>query len=599
MMTSTYHSHGPQPIGQSHFFYYNPAPTQDNHQNSHFLPDPNGSAMAQPPSRVVPSHGAHVYPGSMFSEPQSLGSPIAYPARSIYYADSRLTPTVSPRPTYQKPAGLGQSHQHSQYLLPLDTSCVDLSYAPSTPPLSSSSGSASSSPPLSCEILPTPVNGLYSAHQGGFDILVKESEEAAIFDVLAANDWVNSASPPPTPEDSLSLRQGKSSNGQTQGHGLLSAASCPSLSPSPASTRSGCHQSAVCDPRTLTVSSSALASSIPCLPTLCPGDDEHRELLSGEPSTAEPRSDPAASDAGDFFGVHGLSTFEPLFELESEEDFASAVAPVQMPSTENALFLGGKRQRIGGSAIHEEDGLYFEESLSDFEEESPSSRPVTPTFGRSPPQPDACISVLAETFVAGTSSYLEPCLTLALPEQSRQEAESPSTSDERTYMSPNRASSESASGSGPDDDAAMPSKTKVARRGRKQSLTEDPLKTFVCTLCSRRFRRQEHLKRHYRSLHTHEKPFECVDCGKKFSRSDNLTQHQKTHRSETIVMGVLNDVELQKQREIYGGVGDSSALGAVFYDSAMNVSPSVAECGPGYDADAMWEKRGKKRRRNE
>jgi DNA-directed RNA polymerase subunit RPC12/RpoP len=70
-------------------------------------------------------------------------------------------------------------------------------------------------------------------------------------------------------------------------------------------------------------------------------------------------------------------------------------------------------------------------------------------------------------------------------------------------------------------------------------LTEDPSKTFVCTLCSRRFRRQEHLKRHYRSLHTHDKPFECTDCGKKFSRSDNLSQHQRTHGAGTMVMGVL------------------------------------------------------------
>ena len=51
--------------------------------------------------------------------------------------------------------------------------------------------------------------------------------------------------------------------------------------------------------------------------------------------------------------------------------------------------------------------------------------------------------------------------------------------------------------------------TPANRRGRKQSLTEDPSKTFVCELFNRRFRRQEHLKRHYRSLHTQEKPWPC------------------------------------------------------------------------------------------
>ena len=39
---------------------------------------------------------------------------------------------------------------------------------------------------------------------------------------------------------------------------------------------------------------------------------------------------------------------------------------------------------------------------------------------------------------------------------------------------------------------------------------------------------KEHLKRHYRSLHTHDKPLECTDCGKKFSRSDSLGLHQCT-----------------------------------------------------------------------
>lgn len=67
-----------------------------------------------------------------------------------------------------------------------------------------------------------------------------------------------------------------------------------------------------------------------------------------------------------------------------------------------------------------------------------------------------------------------------------------------------------------------------SRRGRKASC-DDSSKSFVCDHCSRRFRRQEHLKRHFRSLHTREKPFECEECGKRFSRSDNLAQHARTH----------------------------------------------------------------------
>jgi len=109
----------------------------------------------------------------------------------------------------------------------------------------------------------------------------------------------------------------------------------------------------------------------------------------------------------------------------------------------------------------------------------------------------------------------------------------------------------------------------VARRGRKQSLTEDPSKTFVCTLCSRRFRRQEHLKRHYRSLHTHDKPFECNECGKKFSRSDNLSQHARTHGSGAIVMGVLEDGELPPSEKTESVDGDTGALGAVLFEAAQ------------------------------
>ncbi|SCU84732.1 LAFA_0D11672g1_1 [Lachancea sp. 'fantastica'] len=67
-------------------------------------------------------------------------------------------------------------------------------------------------------------------------------------------------------------------------------------------------------------------------------------------------------------------------------------------------------------------------------------------------------------------------------------------------------------------------------RGRKPSPILDSSKHFACEFCDRRFKRQEHLKRHVRSLHMGEKPFGCQICGKKFSRSDNLNQHVKTHQ---------------------------------------------------------------------
>ena len=69
------------------------------------------------------------------------------------------------------------------------------------------------------------------------------------------------------------------------------------------------------------------------------------------------------------------------------------------------------------------------------------------------------------------------------------------------------------------------------RREDKEADLVDDAKIYICRYCSRRFKRQEHLKRHFRSLHTAEKPFDCTICQKKFSRTDNLNQHLKVHRS--------------------------------------------------------------------
>jgi DNA-directed RNA polymerase subunit RPC12/RpoP len=129
----------------------------------------------------------------------------------------------------------------------------------------------------------------------------------------------------------------------------------------------------------------------------------------------------------------------------------------------------------------------------------------------------------------------------------------------------NSTSSENAASS---DEAPTPAPAPVSRRGRKQSLTDDPSKTFVCNVCSRRFRRQEHLKRHYRSLHTGEKPFKCNDCGKRFSRSDNLAQHQRTHGTNAIVMGVLDEHQIRAQQEQQYHA-DPAALGQILFDSTV------------------------------
>jgi 5-methylcytosine-specific restriction endonuclease McrA len=133
------------------------------------------------------------------------------------------------------------------------------------------------------------------------------------------------------------------------------------------------------------------------------------------------------------------------------------------------------------------------------------------------------------------------------------------------------------------------------RRGRKQSLTEDPSKTFVCELCNRRFRRQEHLKRHYRSLHTQEKPFECNDCGKKFSRSDNLAQHARTHGSGAIVMDLIEDHEAHMfAQPLMGNPDDYRHYGKVLFQVAAEMPGSASE-----SSDDDLHDKTKKRKRSD
>ncbi|KAK4703222.1 hypothetical protein P7C70_g2992, partial [Phenoliferia sp. Uapishka_3] len=67
--------------------------------------------------------------------------------------------------------------------------------------------------------------------------------------------------------------------------------------------------------------------------------------------------------------------------------------------------------------------------------------------------------------------------------------------------------------------------------GQLKTPSGKPMKVHSCPAegCDAAFKRSEHLKRHYRSVHLGAKPFDCEDdkCSKSFSRKDNLRQHMK------------------------------------------------------------------------
>lgn len=564
-MDGTFAAHANPMMAQSAaFFYYNPDPTSENRQHGHFSPHPKGiHQMPMTPESAMLNYG----------RPSSSSSQASYHASGLR-SQALLTPMASPQPLYQKPTILVQ--QDSPYLYPLDTECNDLRFMPSTPPLSSS-GSAISSPPSSCDLLPTPATGAFFPG----DVLegIKQGCEEEVFSEILSGEWTRSASPPMTP---VFIHAPTSVN---QGSYLLSAtSSCPSISPSP-SPIPRCSLSDAepifCDPRQLTVT--PVNAEPLCLPTLCSGDDEeHKFILKGDafvPKVDENTTAPPCVN------LNGLPHFEPLFELDSEEDFTGFA---QFPPTENAQYIGNKRQRTEViPASPEDEGLLSEESYSDFDDELGMNGLLTP----------------CDTDASFCSDDMSSTKKRKSAKKVKCEIESDSE-----YMMGNAQSASQTSSQYSDDcseNCASPSSPEsssahaptVSRRGRKQSLTEDPSKTFVCDLCNRRFRRQEHLKRHYRSLHTLEKPFECTDCGKKFSRSDNLSQHQRTHGTGAVVMSVLDTSMMGAVPGTPTYDPTQAHLGDLVYNATVAV-PSSAGSVSDYDISSS-DKKQKKRKREE
>jgi hypothetical protein len=307
-----------------------------------------------------------------------------------------------------------------------------------------------------------------------------------------------------------------------------------------------------CDPRNLTVGTvnSTLAPEFSALPTLCAGEDEDQKfVLRG----AAPAISPKSTFEFQTQLCNNLPSFDALSDLDSEDDFVNGLVNLddcaaahigRSRASSDALSLSPSAYLCGDDS-DEFDAVdsFRGDSLSSFDscEDSDEHRDKRQKKSKSSAKP--IMSVVADSQSGSTQS------------------QSPPGNHEDSGNNAADAKNGSESNSGSENAGATPLPAPTSRRGRKQSLTEDPSKTFVCDICNRRFRRQEHLKRHYRSLHTQEKPFECHECGKRFSRSDNLAQHARTHGPGAVVID-LNAEGLPTTAGIPGGYPHPAMLGS-------------------------------------
>lgn len=200
-MESTNSVHPPQASGQSPFFYYNPDPHPEHRQHGHFSPHPSGvpnnyQLQHFPPQIYNQEVMMQAPPQILYSRPSSSDSHFYAQPKTPFSMQSAVTPMASPRPLTQKSTFLSQ---HDGRLLSLNTDCdgPEVFFYPSTPPLSTS-GSAISSPPSTCGVLPTPVHGLFFSLENIEG--VKEGCESEVqSEILAGADFTRCGSPPLTP----------------------------------------------------------------------------------------------------------------------------------------------------------------------------------------------------------------------------------------------------------------------------------------------------------------------------------------------------------------------------------------------------------------
>ncbi|KAL9092468.1 MAG: hypothetical protein Q9159_000815 [Coniocarpon cinnabarinum] len=359
----------------------------------------------------------------------------------------------------------------------------------------------------------------------------------------------------------------------------FNAALTPSPSPLPKSALSEA-DSEFCDPRALSVDSANI---------ILPTQVTSTRLSTPKKHKAAPSELKIVSPA-DFLLPSDLNSFETVFENETEEQ----VSLTDFAPTDNAVYLGSKRQRTDfGQLPNDDESFFSEDSFSESDDEHLASAWL---LNSSDLESSFCSDMSANVSQADS----QPMDGDMNPAGQTSGASSQQMSNDADTGAEGQQDYDANSMNGDDGSSGN-----INRRGRKQSLTEDPSKTFVCHLCNRRFRRQEHLKRHYRSLHTQEKPFKCQECGKQFSRSDNLSQHQRTHGSGSFPLTVIDTPHMGAEMPMVPMAhsdSDGERMTQVILSTAATVMAPLSDASSGSDlSDSMSNssKKGNKRKRDE
>ncbi|KAJ2895755.1 hypothetical protein MKZ38_006195 [Zalerion maritima] len=282
-----------------------------------------------------------------------------------------------------------------------------------------------------------------------------------------------------------------------------------------------------CNPQNLT---RALTVPVEEAPTLAPSCPTNEFFFMGRPDESSETSI-GSFDFNPTINTDGIHEFEFVsecdFETGSEDPFYLAAAYSETVNSNN------KRSRASSDVTSPLEAITTLEEpavkkvkVGDGQAVA-STKPSNIIIPKMEPQSP---QILPSTPKLPSSATASPSMS----PMSSAAALSPATKEEI----PGTPATSIGSPANGDDYNALPGPPPANRRGRKQSFSDDPTKQFGCNMCTRRFRRQEHLKRHFRSLHTHDKPYTCDECGKSFSRSDNLSQHQRTHGMGTIALDV-------------------------------------------------------------